>query len=75
MSDIQLFGGATAVAERPDGSPEATDLAGFDDEFELDLRVVVTHGHIMGDCDTSDGCGNTCSENDSSCNSFTDNPG
>jgi len=70
VSDVQLSGSATALADGPGWEP-----AFFEDEFALDLRVVVTSGHVMGDCDTSDGCGNTCSGDDSSCNSFTDNPG
>ncbi|GAA2046481.1 hypothetical protein GCM10009839_58550 [Catenulispora yoronensis] len=76
MSDAQFSGSATALAERPGTTtPETDNLADFEKEFDIDLRVVVTHGHIMGDCDTSDGCGSTCSGSDSSCNSFTDNPG
>jgi len=65
MSEVLSSGGATALAERP--------VAG-DDEFALDVRVVVAYGPVMGDCPTDDGCGNTCAGNDSSCNSFADDP-
>ncbi|WP_322753060.1 FxLD family lanthipeptide [Frankia sp. Cas3] len=65
MSEVPVSGGATALAERPGEE---------DDEFTLDVRVLVAYGPIMGDCPTDDGCGNTCSGNDSSCNSFADDP-
>lgn len=40
------------------------------DEFSLDVRVVVAHASTLpGNCDTSDGCGNTCAGSASSCNS------
>jgi FxLD family lantipeptide len=65
MSDSRLSGGATALAERP------TEV---DDEFALDVRVVVGYGPTMGDCSTDDGCGNTCAGNDSACDSFADDP-
>ncbi|MGH3852522.1 MAG: FxLD family lanthipeptide [Pseudonocardiaceae bacterium] len=65
MSDVQSSGGATALAERPGEG---------DDEFTLDVRVVVAYGLVMGDCPTDDGCGNTCQDDDSSCNSFVDDP-
>jgi FxLD family lantipeptide len=65
MSDVQLSGGATALAERPGEG---------DDEFVLDVRVVVAFGPVMGDCPTDDGCGNTCEDDASACNSFADDP-
>jgi len=68
MPDIRVFGGATALAERP-----GTDA--FDDEFTLDVRVVVAahpNGKLM--CNTNDGCGNTCQNGASACNSFVDDP-
>lgn len=65
MSDVQLSGGATALADRPDAE---------EDEFALDVRVVVAYGPAMGDCPTDDGCGQTCQGDASACNSFADNP-
>lgn len=48
---------------------------GWDDEFTLDVRVVVTTDALRrGDCPTNDGCGNTCQNNASACNSYTDDP-
>lgn len=42
-----------------------------DDDFDLDVRVVVAYASPgRGDCPTNDGCGNTCSTNDSSCSSM-----
>jgi len=45
----------------------------FDAEFSLDLRVIEA-AHPIGKllCDTSDGCGSTCSG--SACNSNANNP-
>ncbi|GLZ30901.1 hypothetical protein Lesp02_30900 [Lentzea sp. NBRC 105346] len=65
MSEVMFPGGVTALAERP---------VADDDEFTLDVRVVVAYGPVMGDCPTDDGCGNTCVGNDSACNSFADDP-
>ena len=65
MSNAQLSGGATALADRPGEE---------DDEFALDVRVVVVYGPIMGDCGTDDGCGDTCENDASACNSFADDP-
>ncbi|MYV98364.1 FxLD family lanthipeptide [Streptomyces sp. SID3343] len=57
--------GATALAQRP----------GTEDEFTLDVRVVVTENiRRRGDCPTNDGCGNTCQGDASACNSFVDDP-
>ena len=66
MLGVLSSGGATALAERP--------AAAGEDEFALDVRVVVAYGPVMGDCPTDDGCGNTCAGSDSSCNSFADDP-
>jgi hypothetical protein len=46
MSEVLFSGGPTALAECP--------VAG-DDEFVLDVRVVVAYGPVMGDCPTDDG--------------------
>lgn len=62
MPDGQPSGGGAALAERP--------AADADDDFTLDVRVLVSYAPAsMGDCPTDDGCGNTCSGNDSSCSS------
>ncbi|MGH3941779.1 MAG: FxLD family lanthipeptide [Pseudonocardiaceae bacterium] len=50
MSNVQLSSGDTALAERADEG---------DDEFALDVRVVVAHSPLIVDCSTDDGCGNT----------------
>lgn len=44
-----------------------------DDEFDLDLRVIETAAPLaIMMCDTSDGCGSTCST--SACNSSSGDP-
>ncbi|MEV7284941.1 FxLD family lanthipeptide [Streptomyces sp. NPDC093252] len=46
------------------------------DDFALDVRVVVTtrpHGQ-GGDCPTDDGCGTTCQNGSSACDSFIEDP-
>lgn len=49
------------------------EVDGFDDEFDLDLRVIETAYPIAKlSCDTSDNCGSTCSG--SACNSSANNP-
>ncbi|HEX7658263.1 MAG TPA: FxLD family lanthipeptide [Pseudonocardiaceae bacterium] len=65
MVSSPFSGGATTLADRP---------ARADDEFTLDVRVLVGYGLVMGDCPTDDGCGNTCQEDASSCGSMADNP-
>ncbi len=46
---------------------------GFEEEFNLDLRVIeAAHPIAKLLCDTSDGCGQTCSG--SACNSLANNP-
>ncbi|MEW1659698.1 MULTISPECIES: FxLD family lanthipeptide [unclassified Streptomyces] len=49
---------------------------GGDDDFTLDVRVVVATGPLaeMGDCPTDDGCGNTCENGASACDSFIGDP-
>jgi FxLD family lantipeptide len=50
---------------------DVTDLD--EDDFRLDLRVVeAAHPIAKLTCDTSDGCGQTCSG--SACNSQANNP-
>jgi FxLD family lantipeptide len=45
-----------------------------DEEFELDMRVVeATTPLVIMMCDTSDGCGNTCST--SACSTSSNDPG
>ncbi len=65
MSDVQLAGADTALAERPGEG---------DDEFALDVRIVVAPGPVITDCATDDGCGDTCEGDASACNSFADDP-
>lgn len=68
MPDIlTLAGSTTALAERP-----ATET---DDEFTLDVRVVLA-AHPSGklQCSTDDGCGSTCSNGASACDSYVDDP-
>ena len=44
-----------------------------DEEFELDMRVVeATTPLVIMMCDTSDGCGSTCST--SACNTSSNDP-
>jgi FxLD family lantipeptide len=55
------------AATAPDELP-AGDL--FEDEFHLDVRVVVSESPVYNfDCPTSDGCGNTCANGASACTS------
>lgn len=78
MLDDQSYGDL-AVAERPDLSPTGLEEFGAatsevdeleEDEFDLDVRVLVTLAPVgQTDCPTDDGCGNTCGGNASSCNS------
>jgi FxLD family lantipeptide len=59
-------GGATALAERPIAA---------DEEFDLDVRVVVAFAPASrADCPTDDGCGNTCAGSASSGNAAPDDP-
>jgi FxLD family lantipeptide len=67
MTHSALLDPASALAEPP---PDA-----LEDEFTLDVRVVIAE-HPTGKftCATSDGCGNTCANGASACNSYTDDP-
>lgn len=57
---------ATEPAESPDGVVDDT-------EFELDMRVVESTTKIAAlTCDTSDGCGSTCST--SACSTGSNDP-
>lgn len=64
--------GGLAIAERP-AAPTAEPidaLTGVDEEFALDVKVLVTLAPVgTADCPTDDGCGNTCAGSASSCNS------
>ncbi|CRK59312.1 FIG00662748: hypothetical protein [Alloactinosynnema sp. L-07] len=52
---------------------ESPDAAVDDAEFELDMRVVEsTTKLVIMMCDTSDGCGNTCST--SACSTGSNDP-
>ncbi|SES45447.1 FxLD family lantipeptide [Actinokineospora terrae] len=73
MWELMFSGSATALEERPAAFMLGR-LPAEDDEFALDVRVVVAYAPVMGDCPTDDGCGNTCAGNDSACNSFADDP-
>ncbi|MBQ0983726.1 FxLD family lanthipeptide [Streptomyces sp. F63] len=68
MTTTALLDPATALDE-----PPTNDL--LDDEFALDVHIVIAE-HPTGkfSCATSDGCGNTCANGASACNSFTDDP-
>lgn len=59
----------------PATEPPPDALDAFEDEFTLDVRVVIAE-HPTGKftCATSDGCGNTCANGASACNSYTDDP-
>ncbi|MDT3397672.1 FxLD family lanthipeptide [Streptomyces sp. B1866] len=46
-----------------------------DDEFALDVRVVVAaHPNSKLQCNTDDNCGATCENGASACDSFVDDP-
>lgn len=65
MLNGQTSGSVTALAEGPVE----------EDEFDLDVRVLIAYAPAArGNCPTDDGCGNTCSGNDSTCNSTFDDP-
>jgi len=60
---------AVEHAEFPDAAVDTVD----DAEFELDMRVVEsTTKLVIMMCDTSDGCGNTCST--SACSTGSNDP-
>jgi FxLD family lantipeptide len=59
-----------ALAAPPE---ESLDAAVDDAEFELDMRVVESTTRLVTTmCDTSDGCGNTCST--SACSTGSNDP-
>jgi FxLD family lantipeptide len=59
-------GGATALLERP------VDV--FDeDEFTLDVRVIVEPHLACNQCPTNDGCGESCKNGASACSSYVNN--
>lgn len=61
--------GVTNTLERADQIETGFDMS----EFSLDLRVIeAAHPIAKLTCDTSDGCGNTCSG--SACNSNANSP-
>lgn len=65
MMITSLAGGSTALADPP----------GIDDEFALDVKVVLaTHPNGKLQCSTSDGCGSTCNDGASACNSSIEPP-
>jgi FxLD family lantipeptide len=60
---------AALAIEHADAEVDVVD----DAEFELDMRVVEsTTKLVIMMCDTSDGCGSTCST--SACTTFSDDP-
>jgi FxLD family lantipeptide len=59
--------------DHPDSAESIVDVTVDDSEFELDLRVVESTTRIVTMmCDTSDGCGSTCST--SACSSHSNDP-
>ena len=57
----------------PSSVDSTVDTTIDDSEFELDLRVVESTTRVVTMlCDTSDGCGNTCST--SACSSQSNDP-
>lgn len=59
--------------DHPDTVESTVDATIDDSEFELDLRVVESTTPIVAMmCDTSDGCGSTCST--SACSSHSNDP-
>ncbi|MEU9404104.1 FxLD family lanthipeptide [Streptomyces sp. NPDC048281] len=58
----------TAVLDLHSASAPAGSLA--EDDFELDIRVVISESPVtVFMCPTSDGCGNTCVNGASACTS------
>ncbi|ADP84915.1 FxLD family lanthipeptide [Frankia sp. AgB1.9] len=61
---FQPSGGATALLDRPVD----------EDEFTLDVRVILSaRSPLSGDCPTNDGCGETCKDGASACQSVANN--
>ena len=70
MPDSRVPASATALAEPPE-----VDSLLDDDEFTLDVRVVVAtypNGKFL--CPTNDGCGQTCQQGASACSSSLHDP-
>ncbi len=60
------------LALDPTDALDPTEVVG-EDEFELDMRVVeATTSLVVMMCDTSDGCGSTCST--SACSTSSNDP-
>ena len=64
MTTIESTGGGTALLEEPEM-----------DEFELDVRAVLSHqaATCSNSCPTDDGCGSSCSNGASACSSESNN--
>lgn len=64
MSLTETSGGTTVLLERP-----------LDDEFELDVHLVLTPqmGTCSNSCPTDDGCGSSCANGASACTSTSNN--
>lgn len=77
-----LVRSASATIDRPtadivglDALSVDTDLPPVDDEFTLDVAVLVTATAVRrGDCPTNDGCGSSCATDNSACTSIVDDP-
>jgi FxLD family lantipeptide len=65
----------TVVAIEPSGGATALLEAPVEDEFELDIRAVLSHQPAphSGNCPTDDGCGNSCANGASACISHNNN--
>lgn len=61
--------GATTLLERPIEGLEGIE----DDEFTLDVRVIVEPRLACNLCGTDDGCGETCQDGASACSSYANN--
>ncbi|MGM1058374.1 FxLD family lanthipeptide [Saccharothrix sp. Mg75] len=65
----------TVVAIEPPGSATALLEVPAEDEFELDIRPVLTYQAVPhgNNCPTDDGCGSTCANGASACTSQGNN--
>ncbi len=61
------------IFQPSDGAIALLDRGTDDDEFALDVRVVLSHLVGQYDCPTNDGCGETCKDNASACRSNNNN--
>ncbi|WP_416976946.1 FxLD family lanthipeptide [Streptomyces sp. T028] len=60
----------TAVLDHPTAPADLPADALADDDFELDIKVVISESPLtVFMCPTSDGCGNTCVNGASACQS------